>query len=110
MKVILKEHKCEVIREEGDSKIYGIVNAAGESRLLYLVQRELKKQGHDVIKKRMYKDGHLVDDLQQYIRTREGSEPSFAIYNTHWAINGAEEDFNQGKAVLCVIRDLWNEN
>jgi len=107
MKVVLKENVCEVTREKGDPKIYGVKNAAGESRLLYLIQKELNKQGFDVIKKRMCKDGHLVDEMQQYIRTRQGEEPSFAIYNSKWAISGAEEDFNEGHCRLTVVRDLW---
>lgn len=108
LKVLLEKNICIVIRESQDPKIYGIKNASGESRLLYLVQQELKKQGFDVIKKRMCKDGHLVDEMQQYIRTRKGAEPSFEIYNSRWAIRGAEEPFNKGKVELSVIRDIWN--
>lgn len=109
MKVELKENICIVTREPNDPKFYGIVNAAGESRLLYHIKQELLKAGHKVIKKRMCKDGHLVDDMQQYLRTQKGYEPSFCIWNTKWQVKGAEVDFNNGQAVLSVERDIWKE-
>lgn len=107
MKVELKEYSCVVTREEGDPKFYGIVNAAGESKLLHHIKLKLKEAGHKVIKKRMWRDGHMVDDMQQYIRTEKGYSPSFAIYNSNWAIRGAEEDFNAGEVTLAVVRDIW---
>lgn len=110
MKVELKKNSCIVTREESDSKIYGIQNAAGESKLLYQIKKELRVQGHKVIKKRMWKDGHLVDDMQQYIRTAKGYEPSFCIWNNQWAIKGAEEDYNQGQVVLSVERNIWKKS
>ena len=60
-----------VKREPTDKKYYGNHNAAGESNLLHAIKNELNKQGYDLIKKRMWKDGHLVDDMQQYLRTRK---------------------------------------
>jgi hypothetical protein len=112
MKVELKENCCVVTREEDDPKIYGIKNAAGESKLLYKAQQILLKQGHKVIKKHMTKDktfGHLVDDMQQYIRTKKGYKPSFYIYNSQWNIRGAEEDYNEGQVILSVERNIWGE-
>lgn len=109
MKVELKKNCCIVIREKDDPKIYGIKNAAGESKLLYSIKKELIAQGHRVIKKRMWKDGHLVDDMQQYLRTAKGYEPSFCIWNSQWAIKGAEEDYNEGRVVLSIDRDIWKK-
>jgi hypothetical protein len=98
----LEKRICIVTKESNDPVCSGIVNAKGESRLLYLIKKELIKQGFDVIKKRMYKDGHLVDDLQQYVRTRS-SKKGFMIYNNSWACYGAEEPFNKdGRVVLAV--------
>ncbi len=97
MKLVFEAHKLRVIREDTDRKYYGAVNAAGESRLLYTIVQKMKKLGMDVIKKRMWKDGHLVADMQQYIRTRNGAE---CWWNGHWQINGLDEDFNNGEAVL----------
>jgi len=106
MKVILnrKEQTCQVIREKGDRKFYGVYNAQGESKLLHAAKKELKKQGYDLIKKRMWKDGHLVDDIQQYIRTRK--IPGFCIYNRRWSVRGAEEDYNSKGEVTLAVVDL----
>ena len=97
-------------RESSDPKLFGARNAAGESCLLYHVKEELKRQGHDVIKKRMWKDGYMVDNLRQYIRTRQNYRPSFCVLNSRWAIAGAEVDYNErGIVVLQVITDIWRD-
>ena len=106
MKIELTEHFCEVTREEGDPKIYGTVNAAGESKLLYKVKQELIKQGHKVIKKRMWKDGHLVCEMQQYIKTAKGYKPSFVIYNRNFNVIHANDSYNEGKVVLKLDRNI----
>lgn len=111
MKIELKKRICVVTREEGDLKYYGIRNAAGESRLLYAIKNRLIEMGHDVIKKRMHKDGHMVDDLQQYIRTRKGFEPSFCMWNSTWSVCGLEEGWNQrGHVALSIVWDIWEKN
>ena len=99
-----------VIREENDPKFYGIQNAAGESALFHYLKKELNRQmGLDMIKKRMHKDGHLMDDMQQYLRERKthknpknDTKRCICIYNHKWAVNGAEKDYNAGKVVLRV--------
>jgi len=110
MKVTLEQHACIVEREPGDPKFHGVVSAAGESRLLHHVKQILNKQGNDLVKKRMWKDGHLVDDMQQYLRTRSPKSPGAHVYilNNRWAIEGAEVDFNErGRVVLAVVRNIW---
>lgn len=112
MKVEIEGNNCKVTREEGDPKYYGIVNAAGESKLLHAIKNKLNKQGYDLIKKRMWKDGHLVDSMQQYLRTRKkgAGKADIAIYNSGWAIAGAEHLFNAGVEVnLTVIFDYFTE-
>ena len=93
-----------VVRETNDPKFYGAYHAAGESNFLYFLKKELNKRFPKAhfIKKRMWKDGHLVDDLQQYIRTKDGN---IMISNGYWAIRGIEEDWNKGCARLCVDGD-----
>lgn len=101
-----------VEREEGDPKFYGVVNAAGESRLLYHVKKTLNERGYDLIKKRMWKDGHLVDDRQQYLRTRSHTSdtPHIYIWNDRWMIVGAEEDYNEkGKTRLHVYLNIYDK-
>ena len=99
-----------VTREAGDKKYYGTGNAAGESNLLHAIKTELNKQGYDLIKKRMWKDGHLVDDMQQYLRTRKkgAGKADIYIWNTIWAIRGAEKDFNDGEVTLGVMYNVFD--
>jgi hypothetical protein len=105
----LKENRLIVKREPTDSKYYGNANGAGESNLLHTIKTELNKQGYDLIKKRMWKDGHLVDDMQQYLRTRKkgAGKADIYIYSGFWNIRGANEDFNNGEVVLNVERDVF---
>ena len=112
MKVVIKGNACIVTREPNDPRFSGVVNAAGESRLLYHVKSTLNKQGYDLIKKRMSKDGHLVSDLQQYLRTRKRTgnpTKDIYIYNANWQVEGAEVEFNEkGQVILSVITDIFN--
>lgn len=102
----LTDHKIEVIKEKGDKR-YSRGYALPESGFLYDVMQALKKQGYDVIKKRMAKDGHMMDDLQQYIRTRKTSgNDSFCIYNCMWATYDLGEEYNKMKAGDSMIKEL----
>lgn len=65
MKLVIHAKCIEVIRENGDPKIYS------ESLFLYKVKEKMQAAGYDVIKKLMHKDGHLVADTQHYIRDRK---------------------------------------
>ncbi len=99
-----------VTREDSDPKYYGTVNAAGESKLLHAIKNELNRQGYDLIKKRMRKDGHLVDDMQQYLRTRKkgAGKADIYIYSGFWAIEGANERFNRGEVSLNVEYEVFS--
>jgi hypothetical protein len=112
MKLTMNEHSLEVIKEPGDPRFSGIVNAAGESRLLYHIKKQLNAQGYDLIKKHCCKDGHLMDSYQQYLRTRKPSgdpEKDIYIYSGFFAIEGAEEALNRnGSVVLSVEKDVFN--
>ena len=81
MKVTIDGHVCTVTKEPGDPHFSGVVNAAGESRLLYHIKNILNTQDYDLIKKRAYKDGHLLSDMQQYLRTcKPSGNPQKDIY------------------------------
>ena len=101
-----------VWREEGDPKFYGRQNAAGESALLYHVKRTLNRAGLHLVKVRMWKDGHLVDELQQYLRTgtahlRAGFVPAVYILNSQWPVEGAEQSWNaEGRMELMILFDV----
>lgn len=113
MKVELLEHRCIVTKEPGDPRFSGVVNAAGESRLLFHVKKILNKRGYDLIKKRMWKDDHMVDDMRQYLRTRKPSgdvNKDIYIYNSNWNVEGAESALNRdGKVVLTVERNVFKQ-
>ena len=80
------------------------LEAKGESRLLYYLKNWLNANGWDLIKKRMWRDGHLMDDMQQYLRSRKGG--AVMIYNNRWAIEGIERPWNDGELVrLELVRD-----
>ena len=101
-----------VIREENDPKFYGVHNAAGESNFLHFLKTLLNKQGFDMIKKRMWKDGNMTDDMKQYIRVRnpkavKNGAPNIALHNYYWDVRGLEEDWNKGETTLEIIRDYW---
>ena len=100
----------EVFREKGDKAYYGVMNAAGESNLFYAIKKYLNARGYDLIKKRMHKDGHMVDVMQQYIRTRKPTgdpEKDIYILNGMWAIDGAEVDYNAGSVILQLHTDVF---
>ncbi len=94
MKVKLSNGGCKVTREIKDPKIYS------ESRLLYLVKKELIRQGYDVIKKLMSKDGHLVSDTEHYIRDRRDK---FAIWFGSYALRFSYEDYNKDGEVIYQV-------
>jgi len=97
-------NSCNVYKEDGDPRFH-CGYSEPESTFLYHVKKELIKQSYDVIKKRMWKDGHLVDDNQQYIRTRkygkETSENDFAVYNRCYSIYDAGQEFNK-EGYVCL--------
>ena len=100
-----------VIREIRDKRYYGNRQATGESRLFYDIKKQLNMHGYNLIKKRMWKDGHLVDDCQQYLRTRKKTKDpnkNIMIWNTFFQIRGANEDFNKGKVVLGLEKDIFD--
>lgn len=113
MKLEFKGTTLLVTREQGDPKYYGVINAKGESNLLHAIKNQLNKEGYNLIKKRMGKDGHLVDDMQQYLRTRKkgagkaAGKPDIYILNDAWAIEGADVAYNKGEVELEVIYDVF---
>jgi len=114
MKVFLNQEKglCLVEREKGDKKCYGVVNASGESLLLHKVKKILNADGFDFVKRRMWKDGHLVDSGQQYLRERKavttenGKKRQLAIYNRSWHIEGAEVCYNRDGKVFLIVENV----
>lgn len=110
MEIVFKDSHILVLRDVDDKAYYGIQNAAGESALLYAIKQHLNKQGYSLIKKRMHKDGHLVSEMQQYLRTcKPTGDPNkdIYIYNGSWQIEGAEQAYNQGSCQLELVKDIF---
>jgi hypothetical protein len=59
----------------------------------------------------MWKDGHLVDELQQYLRTRKkgAGKADIYIYSPFWALRGANDDFNEGEVRLAVVYNVFDK-
>ena len=126
MKFKLDGNNLVVTREPGDPKFYrGGKNSWGdpESRFLYHVKNAFNRPEIYIahcyrhylddpnlkfIKKRMWKDGHLVDDCQQYLRTvkpvckKDGQNIYMSLHNDHYAICGLDSDFNHSEASLAI--------
>ena len=101
MKVRIDKSRNAVVVERGASpKIYS------ESGLMHHIKRTLLGQGHDVIKKLMWKDGHLVDDKQHYIRERNYA---WAIYDPDWPIRRTYEDYNDEDRDLILAWESLQE-
>ena len=110
MRIEFSKTYIMVYREKGDKAFYGVMNAAGESSLLHTIKNHLNKLGYDLVKKRMHKDGHLVSEMQQYLRTRKPSgnpDKDIYIFNGSWAIEGAEVMYNSGCVRLELVRDIF---
>lgn len=89
----------KVVREPSDPR------PSDESHLLYMVKKSLIAQGFDVIKKRMWKDGHLVADTQQYIRSRNVKDPdAFMLWDDQYAVRDLAQDYRKNGIVTlhCV--------
>jgi len=111
MKVTIRGGKCTVTRTRGDKKYPETMG--GESTLLYHVKQYLNKRGYDLIKKRMWKDGHMFDERQQYLRARTWNVPkskNIAIFDGEWNIRNSAKEFNDtGKVTFLVIRDMMSK-
>lgn len=78
-----------------------------ESHMLHSIKQSLKGFGFDVIKKRMWKDGHLFGgDDNQYIRTarRVKGERSFYVWDQSYEGRLLNEDFNKKGVVRLSVR------
>uniref|UniRef100_A0A6M3JS70 Uncharacterized protein n=1 Tax=viral metagenome TaxID=1070528 RepID=A0A6M3JS70_9ZZZZ len=113
MKVTFDKSSMTVEKEHGDKNFYNTDWASGESTFLHCLKKVLNNCGFDLIKKRMWKDGHLVDADQLYLRTRNPSGDSakdIMLYNAHWQINGLDKDWNQsGKCTLALVQNCFSK-
>jgi len=86
---------------------------AAESRLLHNVQKILNGRGYDLIKKRMWRDGHMFgSEHSQYLRSRNlKAVPSLYVYHADAALEVAAESYNVlGRVVLDVVYGAGRED
>ena len=79
---------------------------AAESRLLHNVQKILNGRGYGLLKKRIWRDGHMFgSDYSQYLRSRGiKAVPSLYVYHASYALEVAAESFNTlGMVELDVV-------
>ncbi len=75
-----------------------------ESALYYAIKKELQSQGYDVIKKLMWKDGHLYgDNTLPYIRGRKQNDKTPMIYDGAYAIRSIVEFYNKSDGFDLII-------
>lgn len=71
------------------------------------VQRKLAALGYDFVKKRMWRDGHLMSDEQIYLRERkETNGRQLALWDGEYALRNAVDDYNAGHRVRLVVDNL----
>ena len=84
-----------------------------ESRLMYNVQKFLNVRGYDLLKKRMWRDGHMFGGEEtQYVRSRDlKSVPSMYVYHANAALEVAAESYNVlGRVELDVVYGAGRED
>lgn len=86
-----------VVTRGNDKKVYT------ESGFFYQLKNALIKDGYDVIKKEMVKDGHMVSENVYYVRSRNMKKPgAFMAWDTAYAIRGTYEPYNDGEVTLTI--------
>lgn len=97
MLIEINDYSVTVRREVGD-KTY----SKDDSWLMYAIKRELRRLGYDCIKKKAWKDGHLVDDDLYQIRDRKRR---WMLYDSHHAARSLAKDFDdKGWVTLAIHR------
>lgn len=94
----IRSNSVRVLREVTDPKF-----GKDESWFFYRLSKALKAKGIDCIKKLAYKDGHLVDDNQYYVRDRNGR---WMLYDNAHAIRCVSSEFDStGEVVLTLASE-----
>ncbi len=107
---MINENTCRITKEKGDPTYTTSEWGTAESALLYRVKNQLNDDGYDLIKKRAYKDGHMVDDNMAYLRTRGPTSkgPAVYIYNDKFSLHDAGREYSKkGVVDLFVERDVF---
>lgn len=98
MLVEIKKFVVVFRREVTDRRFY-----KDESTFLHHAKKALIALGYDCIKKKAWKDGHLVDDSLFCIRDRK---KRWMIFDGQHAIRNLAEDFDGNEEVYLRIHQL----
>lgn len=100
MRTEIGKHTLDVFREADDPRV------GDESAFWYALKEHLNAQGHDLVKKIMSADGHLMGDDHgpYYLRDRKRR---YCFYDPHYAIRLANVSYNHGHVQLSV--DRWKQ-
>lgn len=92
MKLLIDNIHVTVQREVGDKP------AKTESQLLHWLKVRLNAEhGFNLIKKLMWKDGHLVSETQHYLRNAGRNKWAVMIWDSNYAIESTADIYNSGK-------------
>jgi hypothetical protein len=87
-----------VTREPGDAL------PRNESAFWYALRKALRGLGHDVIKKLMTKDGHMVSEGVYYVRTRQTKGPgTFMVWDANHQIRDVAEVYRASGTVTLTV-------
>jgi hypothetical protein len=82
------------------------------STLLHWVKNALNARGFDLVKRRMWRDGHMYgDETLSYLRTRKPTSPGphVYVYDGDYAIRDAVRDWwVEGEIELLVEHDVYH--
>lgn len=84
-----------VLRDISDPLFHG-----DDSRFLYHVKKSLVRLGYDCIKKKAWKDGHLVDNEMYYIRSRDRV---WYLYDPRHAERSCARDFDNDRTIILSL-------
>ena len=106
MIIKIEGNTLKITREKSDPKVKKSQWCLDTlSPILYALAKRLNAAGCDLIKKRMAKDGHMVDDLQHYLRARKPTSkgPHVYITDNDWNIRDIAKDYNACNEVELFI-------
>ncbi len=95
MKLKFVDSYIECHQEQSDPRM------KNESHFFYHLKLALNKQGYDLIKKLMWKDGHMTDDLRYYLRQKKikKNEPCAMVIDDAYYFRNTAKAFNDGNYV-----------
>lgn len=102
----LCDGNLKVVREPGDKKYTNTFH--DETQLWYDIKCKLREMGHDVIKRNMEQDGHMMGSVKTYyIRDRKRR---YGIIDNEYAIRFLNEEWNEhGEVDLAVTSLIGDE-